>query len=197
MEEDFKSKLTLLKKKGREESSSAATASIVADSDDKPIDKESAPSYKEVPSSSSSSSSNGYFVKWLCGECNNECLPVTLESRCLCGHRMKEHDRQNSKMLCKNSRCRCLGFYYIVAEGAWILRCQCKHRHTDHDCSTPLHPCAKCAGCKEFMSPWVCNCGHVWGSHHQSTLSTSTSARTASSCASRVIHSIRQDGIDG
>mmetsp|Transcript_46584 Transcript_46584/g.117939 ORF Transcript_46584/g.117939 Transcript_46584/m.117939 type:complete len:149 (+) Transcript_46584:147-593(+) len=67
---------------------------------------------------------------------------------------------------CKNTRCSCKGFFLIVAEGSWVLRCRCKHRHTDHDART--HKCTKpnCA-CHEFHSPWVCNCNHPWGRHKQ------------------------------
>lgn len=29
---------------------------------------------------------------------------------------------------CDGKGCACRGFFYIVAEGAWILRCRCKHK---------------------------------------------------------------------
>lgn len=29
---------------------------------------------------------------------------------------------------CAGKGCTCRGFFYIVAEGAWILRCRCKHK---------------------------------------------------------------------
>mmetsp|Transcript_2363 Transcript_2363/g.5930 ORF Transcript_2363/g.5930 Transcript_2363/m.5930 type:complete len:239 (+) Transcript_2363:481-1197(+) len=105
---------------------------------------------------------------WLCEECGNECVPIREESRCLCGHRMKEHEKadHSNPYQCKNTRCSCRGFFLIVAEGSWVLRCRCKHRHTDHDART--HKCTKpnCA-CHEFHSPWVCNCNHPWGRHKQ------------------------------
>lgn len=30
---------------------------------------------------------------WVCTMCQQECIPIRTESRCLCGHRMKEHDK--------------------------------------------------------------------------------------------------------
>lgn len=168
---------------------------------------------------------NKYMVQWACGECNNECLPVTLESRCLCGHRCKQHDLGNPKASCTSPRCPCKGFFYIVAEGAWVLRCRCKHKHIEHDCSKAPYPCIKCKDCKVFDSPWVCNCGHSWGEHFQTivdyevkrgitiakekedstediatglaeALAIEETATSLSPALSRKIYSMRQDGID-
>lgn len=30
---------------------------------------------------------------WECTLCEQECVPIRTESRCLCGHRMKEHEK--------------------------------------------------------------------------------------------------------
>jgi len=81
---------------------------------------------------------------------------------------------------CGMKNCECPGFFFIVAEGgaspvipnshmslgAWILRCRCKHKHTEHDPTT--HQCLepKC-DCERFLSPWVCNCNHPWSNHSQ------------------------------
>lgn len=134
-------------------------------------------------------------VKWACSACNNECVPIVRESRCLCGHRFKDHKpetvasrnsssnkNENSgannsatvRFKCSTNKCPCRHFFFLVAEGSWILRCRCKHKHTDHDCSTAPYSCLKCnnsragsTGCNGFDSPWVCNCGHSWGAHKQ------------------------------
>jgi hypothetical protein len=104
---------------------------------------------------------------WRCKECDKECLRIREESRCMCGHRFKEHGRAGHK--CSNGNCKCAGFFYIIAEGAWILRCRCKHKHIEHDCTTLQHKCLKagCKGCTGFDSPFVCNCDHQWSSHEQ------------------------------
>lgn len=116
-------------------------------------------------------------VQWTCNHCDKECIPVREESRCLCGHRLKEHPSHakpggpavRKPFACANSRCKCTKFMYIVAEGAWILRCQCKHKHTDHDPAAGPHKCTKpsCKTCDGFTSPWVCNCDHKWSDHTQ------------------------------
>lgn len=67
---------------------------------------------------------------------------------------------------CKCGGCSCPHFFYIVAQGAWILRCRCKHKHVEHNAAS--RACAKpgCA-CGSFDSPWVCNCDCPWGDHQQ------------------------------
>ena len=97
-------------------------------------------------------------------------MPVRDESRCICGHRLKAHAKiepgSAGPPRCLHPGCRCKGFFFILAEGSWILRCRCKHRHTDHDPVT--HACTKPGcGCGRFDSPFVCNCDHPWSSHRQ------------------------------
>lgn len=53
-----------------------------------------------------------------------------------------------------------------AAEGSWILRCRCKHKHTDHDPVSKACRKPGC-GCVCFISPWVCNCNHPWSDHKQ------------------------------
>ncbi|KAG1693689.1 hypothetical protein DVH05_023091 [Phytophthora capsici] len=118
-------------------------------------------------------------IQRTCDKCKRECIPIRDESRCLCGHRYKEHpssvDDPRVKspagfraFACTSSKCSCRGFFYVVAEGAWILRCRCKHRHTDHDPGSKPFVCKKpkCS-CRGFDSPWVCNCDHPWSEHRQ------------------------------
>lgn len=66
--------------------------------------------------------------QWNCDACQKTCLVIREECRCLCGHRLKEHTKglsdrpDSSKFACSNGKCKCRDFFYIVAEGAWILR---------------------------------------------------------------------------
>ena len=102
---------------------------------------------------SRSTSAPRWVVKWTCGECQNSCIPVRSESRCLCGHRYKEHKASTGtsadkiRFGCSSRNCPCKHFFFVVAEGAWILRCRCKHKHTEHDSGTKPFLCkkAKCA----------------------------------------------------
>lgn len=151
-------------------------------------------------------------ISWTCTQCQRSCLPVRSESRCLCGHRLKEHDTPDAAAgrfatpdhgedqpastvagsrtmkadssacllplqfttyraycglrRCRSARCACKRFTYIVAEGAWILRCSCKHKHTDHDPNT-WACCKSSCRCTCFHSPWTCNCNHSWSEHQQ------------------------------
>eukprot|EP00667_Euglena_gracilis_P020338 EG_transcript_22000 len=109
-------------------------------------------------------------LHWKCQECLRNCVTIRPECRCLCGHRWREHQQTQGRTTCTVSRCACRNFFYIVAEGAWVLHCACKHKHTDHEPKAP-HKCVKCAakgpgGCPAFASPWVCNCDHPWARHH-------------------------------
>ena len=143
-------------------------------------------------------------IKWVCQECSNECIPVMRESRCLCGHRLKEHkSNPKNKMSfpCSSKNCKCNHFFFLVAEGAWILRCRCKHKHTDHDCSPGVHKCNKCTQCVGFDSPWVCNCGHTWASHTQNTVLITeqnvAEVLGVKAAENKKQHFYRQDGLDG
>mmetsp|Transcript_11708 Transcript_11708/g.19878 ORF Transcript_11708/g.19878 Transcript_11708/m.19878 type:complete len:221 (+) Transcript_11708:201-863(+) len=118
-------------------------------------------------------------LRWGCDECGRECVPIRDESRCMCGHRLREHVKPEEgknktsavgpTLSCKNRNCKCKSFFYIVAEGAWILRCRCKHKHVEHDPVT--HACTKpTCECSKFSSPWVCNCNHPWTSHSQAVV---------------------------
>lgn len=114
-------------------------------------------------------------ILWRCKCCQQHCIPVRRESRCLCGHRLKEHASPSTidkPFRCEAKSCACQHFKFIVAEGAWILKCRCKHKHIEHDCARHPFLCKKCPGssCSGFDSPWVCNCGHGFASHEQLTV---------------------------
>lgn len=146
--------------------------------------------------------SGGNNVQWLCEACNNECLMITRESRCICGHRRKDHlaepSGKSKGLSCSSKACPCINFFYIVGEGSWILRCQCKHKHIDHHPDRFPYPCKKCKACSAFDSPWVCNCGHKWSQHTQRlrpSLSAPVQHPTPTTTASRVNFAVRKDGM--
>lgn len=109
------------------------------------------------------------YIEWHCKGCDRTCIHVREECRCLCGHRLKDHAQGSGNVgwKCNKPKCPCRRFFYIVAEGAWILRCRCKHKHIEHDCSKRPYKCKKpnCKQCNGFESPWVCNCDHPWAMH--------------------------------
>lgn len=53
-------------------------------------------------------------VNWACNHCNRECIPVRGESRCLCGHRYKEHTK-GKRFGCAHDRCKCKSFFFVVS----------------------------------------------------------------------------------
>ena len=108
---------------------------------------------------------------WRCSSCSNDCNVMRSENRCICGHRLREHKPPSQtssapSMPCQAPRCACHNFFYMIAEGAWIIRCRCHHKHIEHD-ATPPYKCVKCKNCSGFDSPFVCNCSHRWASHKQ------------------------------
>jgi hypothetical protein len=136
----------------------------------------------------------GSNVQWICSTCNNECLAITRESRCICGHRRKEHQNNPSgskhKLPCDAKSCPCTHFFYIVGEGSWILRCRCKHKHIEHYSDKEPYGCKKCKRCTVFDSPWVCNCGHRWNQHIQQVVIAPSDRVTF-----RLNHAVRRDGL--
>ena len=86
----------------------------------------------------------------------------------MCGHRLKGH--KDKGHACSEKNCSCKGFYYIPAEGSWMLRCRCKRKATEHSCVKPYKSIKPSLGgviCNGFDSPWVCNCGCPWANHVQ------------------------------
>ena len=80
-------------------------------------------------------------LSWRCQSCSRDCFPIRSESRCLCGHRLKEHappgssgfsdckyaalcsrllavkrrDLRLQERRCSKAGCSCKAFFYIVA----------------------------------------------------------------------------------
>jgi len=112
-------------------------------------------------------------IVWRCRNCRKECVPLRDESRCLCGHRLKHHwkpgEAGGRAWACKQPGCKCPCFFFLVAEGSWMLRCRCKHKGVDHDPVTRRCTKPNCKACPEggFDSPWVCNCDCPWSEHEQ------------------------------
>lgn len=45
---------------------------------------------------------NVELLSWVCSTCDRACIPIRSESRCLCGHRLKEHDKPTGKGACRS-----------------------------------------------------------------------------------------------
>ena len=89
-----------------------------------------------------------WVLRWRCKICafsKEGCIPIRSESRCLCGHRLKQHAKINNgePPRCLHPGCKCCGFFYIFAEGSFSLRCRCKHKATDHNPRSSRHECTR------------------------------------------------------
>lgn len=112
-------------------------------------------------------------LEWFCKGCNQTCVNLNPESRCLCGHRLKDHNfntkgTPNKPAKCGSSRCQCKHFFYLYGQGSFLLRCRCKHKGVEHcpvskKCTKPA--CRNT--CQGFDSPFVCNCNCGWKMHVQ------------------------------
>ncbi|XP_043934985.1 protein FAM221B isoform X1 [Protopterus annectens] len=128
----------------------------------------------------------GIYIGWRCPENNWDCFRVGDESKCFCGHFLKEHQNytgQSVRVPCCMTSCRCKAFEFIPArpeevgefwhrkrpgfdESTWRARCRCKHHHEEHDPTTRRACKAKGCQCWMFESDFLCAaCDRHWEEH--------------------------------
>ena len=77
--------------------------------------------------------------------------------------------KRNRPLKCEYAGCNCPEFLYHCQQGHWQVKCECKHKHTDHDPVTgkckKMKPGRKPCECTGFVSTWKCHCGHGWADH--------------------------------
>ncbi|XP_042554568.1 protein FAM221B [Dipodomys spectabilis] len=126
----------------------------------------------------------GIYVGWRCPHYLWDCFRICEESKCFCGHLLKEHQITTDMIVpCSESQCRCLMFCFIPSRPeevgefwlkrratfdpkAWRAQCRCKHSHEEH-AATGAHPCkSRGCGCKSFESNFLCAaCDRRWEEH--------------------------------
>ena len=81
----------------------------------------------------------------LCGCCTcTECVFTRLLTcTAACTGLPAPPDQARRRFKCCSGGCACPHFFFVVAEGAWVLRCRCKHRHTEHHCAQAPFKCKK------------------------------------------------------
>ncbi|XP_072877865.1 protein FAM221B isoform X1 [Chlorocebus sabaeus] len=126
----------------------------------------------------------GLYIGWRCPHYLWDCFRIGDESRCFCGHLLREHRIiSDISVPCKVSQCCCLMFCFIPSRPeevgefwlkrratfdpkAWRAQCRCKHSHEEHAATGP-HPCRHhgcCCGC--FESNFLCAaCDRRWEEH--------------------------------
>ncbi|XP_059542093.1 protein FAM221B-like, partial [Myotis daubentonii] len=121
----------------------------------------------------------GLYIGWRCPHYLWDCFRIGDESKCFCGHLLREHRIiSDISVPCNVNQCRCLMFCFIPSSPeelgefwlkrratfdpkAWRAQCGCKHSHENH-AATGCHPCkAKGCCCYCFESNFLCAaCAH-------------------------------------
>ncbi|XP_006143216.1 protein FAM221B isoform X2 [Tupaia chinensis] len=126
----------------------------------------------------------GLYIGWRCPHYLWDCFRIGDESKCFCGHLLREHQIiSDISVPCHVSQCRCLMFCFIPSRPeevgefwlrrratfdpkAWRAQCRCKHSHEDHS-ATGCHPCRhRGCCCSSFESNFLCAaCDRRWEEH--------------------------------
>ncbi|XP_005401045.1 PREDICTED: protein FAM221B isoform X2 [Chinchilla lanigera] len=126
----------------------------------------------------------GLYIGWRCPHYLWDCYRIGDESKCFCGHLLKQHQIVSDiSVPCTVGQCRCLIFCFIPSRPeevgefwlrrratfnpkAWRAQCRCKHSHEDH-AANGAHPCRHhgCS-CNCFESNFLCAaCDRRWEEH--------------------------------
>ncbi|XP_043422288.1 protein FAM221B isoform X2 [Prionailurus bengalensis] len=123
-------------------------------------------------------------IGWRCPHYLWDCFQIGDESKCFCGHLLREHQIVSDiSVPCNVGQCRCLMFCFIPSRPeevgefwlkrratfdpkAWRAQCRCKHSHEDH-AATGSHSCrVKGCCCNCFESNFLCAaCDRRWEEH--------------------------------
>ncbi|XP_065735986.1 protein FAM221B [Phocoena phocoena] len=126
----------------------------------------------------------GLYIGWRCPHYLWDCFRIGDESKCFCGHLLREHQIiSDISVPCNVGQCRCLMFCFIPSRPeevgelwlkrratfdprAWRAQCRCKHSHEDH-AATTSHSCrVKGCWCNCFESNFLCvACDWRWQEH--------------------------------
>ncbi|XP_005605664.2 protein FAM221B isoform X1 [Equus caballus] len=126
----------------------------------------------------------GLYIGWRCPHYLWDCFRIGDESKCFCGHLLREHQIVSDiSVPCNVGQCRCLMFCFIPSRPeevgefwlkrratfdpkAWRAQCRCKHSHEDHS-AIGSHPCrVKGCCCNCFESNFLCAaCDRRWEEH--------------------------------
>lgn len=128
----------------------------------------------------------GLYIGWRCPEYLWDCFRVGDESKCFCGHLLKQHQvyvEKRATVPCTLPGCRCQGFTFIPSHpeevgefwlrrrtgfdpAAWRAKCRCKHTHEEH-AATGARACSvRGCSCPAFTSNFLCAaCDRRWEEH--------------------------------
>ena len=128
---------------------------------------------------------SGIYVGWRIPRSNNDCIRVSMDSLCFCGHALNQHEKFDGKrttnLKCLLPGCTCKQYAFIPSRpdeiGEWWLhkrrgfdvtswraKCRCKHSHEQHEPNLNRR-CKRCA-CFSFSSSFLCSaCDRHWEAH--------------------------------
>mmetsp|Transcript_25513 Transcript_25513/g.61465 ORF Transcript_25513/g.61465 Transcript_25513/m.61465 type:complete len:483 (-) Transcript_25513:217-1665(-) len=106
---------------------------------------------------------------WICNKCeapNQTCVKGLSHDhyRCMCNHLLASHTLDG--YACSVEGCACGRFTFL--SGSRVKRqprCECKHKHGDHEKLWPRKCQRPICNCQKFVSSWKCPCGHSWSAH--------------------------------
>ncbi|XP_072584056.1 protein FAM221B isoform X5 [Vulpes vulpes] len=103
----------------------------------------------------------GLYIGWRCPHYLWDCFRIGDESKCFCGHLLRDHQIISEEV----------GEFWLKRRAtfdpkAWRAQCRCKHSHEDHT-ATGSHPCRiKGCCCNCFESNFLCAaCDRRWEEH--------------------------------
>ncbi|XP_062822521.1 protein FAM221B isoform X2 [Anolis carolinensis] len=128
----------------------------------------------------------GLYIGWRCPEYLWDCFRVGDESKCFCGHLLKEHQvyvEKRATVPCTLPGCKCQGFMFIPSRpeevgefwlrrrtgfdpSTWRAQCRCKHTHEEHLPHGARACRFKGCSCLAFTSNFLCAaCDRRWEEH--------------------------------
>ena len=129
----------------------------------------------------------GIYIGWRCPGNNFDCIRVSNESRCFCGHSLNEHEsfqkKRSHNLKCLSTGCSCKKFAFIPSRpedigewwlqkrrgfdvSTWRAKCRCKHTHEEHSPNSNRKCNVRSCTCFTFDSNFLCAaCDKHWEEH--------------------------------
>ena len=130
---------------------------------------------------------SGIYIGWRCPENDFDCIRVSMESRCFCGHALNQHEsfekKRTTSLRCLLDGCRCKMFAFVPSRpqeigewwlqkrkgfdmASWRAKCRCKHDHDQHNPNSNRKCNVKGCFCLAFNSNFLCAaCDKHWEDH--------------------------------
>ena len=130
---------------------------------------------------------SGIYIGWRCPGNDFDCIRVSMESRCFCGHVLNQHEsfekKRTTSLKCLLNGCGCKQFAFVPSRpqeigewwlpkrrgfdvASWRAKCRCKHDHDQHKPNSNRKCNVKGCLCFAFSSNFLCAaCDKHWEEH--------------------------------